>query len=422
MDNVDELPNLASAQLGSKIVFATDEWFAAADNMLQDGPAVWKADLYTDYGKWMDGWESRRRRTEGHDWCLVKLGLPASRVVAIEFDTAFFTGNFSPKVSVQGVYFEHEPPSLIELAELRESIAAERPDGRMGLAASQQEVALASAAGSEAWPLLVPLQPLGAGYEDTRRTVFKLVLPEGSSGGGSGGRVSHLRVNMGPDGGIARLRVYGQVFVHPSRIPRDADIDLAAVEVGGRALACSNAHYGHPRNLVAPGRGTCMGDGWETARQPLRPPCYERGADGLMVLPGFDWALLQLGIPGRIASVAVDTHFYRGNYPESCLLEACCAAPDSSVEELQAAAADWQVLLPRTRLGPSATHVFTLDGAAAAAAGGDGSSSASASASASLLRPLGAVTHVRLTIYPDGGVMRLRLNGRPSGGGALSKL
>jgi allantoicase len=100
---------------------------------------------------------------------------------------------------------------------------------------------------------------------------------------------------MGPDGGIARIRVHGEVVVRTDRLPRNADLDLAAVEVGGLALACSNKHYGHPRNLIVPGRGNCMGDGWETARQPLRPPVYEKGSDGLMVLPGFEWALLQLG-------------------------------------------------------------------------------------------------------------------------------
>ena len=415
LSDMEELANLSSAQLGSEIVFATDEWFAAADNMLQDGPAVWKADVYSDYGKWMDGWECRRRRTEGHDWCLVKLGVPASRVLFIEVDTAFFTGNFSPQVSVQGCFFEDESKALLDLGALRKSIAAGRPDGRMGLAASPEEAALAASLGTDSWPMIVPLTPLGAGYEETRRTIFRI----DDSAGYGGRKMSHLRINMGPDGGIARLRVYGEVYVHPSRIPRDADIDLAAVEVGGRAMGCSDAHYGHPRNLIAPGRGTCMGDGWETARQPKRPPVYKRGADGLMVLPGCDWAILKLGLLGAVSSIEVDTNFYKGNYPESCLIEGCYL-PDATAEELQSLApqsggewkvlpspnpnrGEWKVLLARTRLGPSSLHRFVPE-----AAGGG-------------VLSVGVLSHVRLTIYPDGGVMRLRLYGRGKAG-ELSRL
>ena len=422
-EDLSDLPNLASAQLGSHVVFATDEWFASAENMLQDSPAVWKADLYTSYGKWMDGWESRRRRSEGHDWCIVKLGLAASRIHAIEVDTAFFTGNFSPKVSIYGIYLNDGSPShqkSEELLELRKSIAASRGDeGRMGLAASPEEADLVNSLDSENWPVLVPLQPLGAGYEETRRTIFK-VAPCGKL-------ISHLRVNMGPDGGIARIRVYGEVHVSPDRLPHDVDVDLASVEYGGRAIGCSNAHYGHPRNLVAPGRGTCMGDGWETARQPKRPAVYQRGEDGLMVLPGCDWALLQLGLVGVVSALEVDTHFYKGNYPESCLIEAC-HRPDATAEELQldsiAAAGgggagassssrsiDWKVLLPRTRLGPSAIHKFSSS-----------SSSSSPTDAAALVQRVGPITHVRITIYPDGGVMRLRLYGRQADSSTHSKL
>jgi len=270
----DDYVNLVSSQLGAQVVFATDEWFAAADNMLQDSSPAWKADLYTKYGKWMDGWESRRRRTEGHDWSIIKLGLAASRIHAIEVDTAFFTGNFSPKVSVYGIYLEDNSDVARiagQLVELRQTLVDNRgedkDEGRMGLAASQEELKLVQALGSDNWPLLVPLQPLGAGYEETRRTIFQIPSDR------QAGKISHLRINMGPDGGIARVRVYGEVYVPPESVPRDMDVDLCSVRLGGRAIGCSNAHYGHPRNLIAPGRGTCMGDGWETARQPNALRC-----------------------------------------------------------------------------------------------------------------------------------------------------
>ena len=395
---MDLFANLASVQLGSEVVFATDEWFAAAENLLQDSEPVWKADLYTNYGKWMDGWESRRRRTEGHDWAIVKLGLAASRIRFIEVDTAFFTGNFSPKVSIHGAYLEEGQLQLAdELKQLRQSLAAPRgEEGRMGLAASEEEVKLAARLKSESWQVLVPLQPLGAGYEETRRTIIPIDTAAGE-------RISHLRINMGPDGGIARLRVFGEVYVSPRAIPQNVDVDLCSVAYGGRALGCSNAHYGHPRNLIAPGRGTCMGDGWETARQPKRPAVYERGEDGLMVLPGCDWAVLQLGLRGKVSTIEVDTNFYKGNYPESCLIEGCFR-PEADPQELlqtEGSSLDWKVLLPRTRLGPGAIHKFD-------SAGGEGRAS---------VQRIGPLSHVRITIYPDGGIMRLRLNGRPDATG-----
>jgi hypothetical protein len=193
--------------------------------MVKDEDAVWKQDLYTPFGKWMDGWESRRRRTEGHDWCIVKLGLPGI-VHAIEVDTAFFTGNFSPKVSIQGVALGSEEEATVQtLLQLRAASTASRPEfGRMGLAASPEEFSTVSRLQSDHWSMLVPLTPLGAGYEDTRRTVFAI---------DSAQPVSYLRVNMGPDGGIARIRVYGEVLVRPENFPRDRDFDLLAVEHGG---------------------------------------------------------------------------------------------------------------------------------------------------------------------------------------------
>ncbi|RYG59014.1 hypothetical protein EON64_20690 [archaeon] len=143
--------------------------------MIRDDEPVWKADEYTPFGKWMDGWETRRRRTEGHDWCIVQLGVPG-RVLAIEVDTCFFTGNFSPMVSVQGLNLSSNPSlsstvqSLIVLR--RESVRDRGEHGRMGLAASDCELSTVAALQSEQWPMLVPRAKLGAGYEDTRRTIF----------------------------------------------------------------------------------------------------------------------------------------------------------------------------------------------------------------------------------------------------------
>lgn len=296
-------------------LFAYD--FHYSDNMISDTEPLWKEEAYTLFGKWMDGWESRRRRTEGHDWCILKLGLPGVPRL-IEVDTAYFTGNFSPKVSVYATSIDpasKEANVIASLTRMRASSVAHRSEyGRMGLCASEEENAAVQQLHSDQWPVIVPLTPLGAGYEETRKSFFKI-------SGNDDAAFTHIRVNMGPDGGIARVRVYGDVVVNAASLPAaSAEMDLASVMYGGRAIACSNRHYGHPRNLISPGRGTCMGDGWETARQPARPAVYEKGVDGLMVLPGCDWALLQLGIPGYVTSIEVDTNFYKGNYPESCMV------------------------------------------------------------------------------------------------------
>lgn len=305
--------------------------FHVVDNVIKDDEPVWKNDEYTPFGKWMDGWESRRRRTEGHDWCIIQLGMKGN-IRAIEVDTAFFTGNFSPKVSIQGTPSVGKCEGVVAgLINIRNATASERPEfGRMGLKAEDEEWKLVEKLNSESWETLVALQSLGAGYMESRKTVFQ--IPS------RGQPIAFLRVNMGPDGGIARIRVYGEVVVDPSLIPMGRNIDLLSIENGGMAISCSNKHYGHPRNLIAPGRGNCMGDGWETARQPKRPPVYQKGPDGLMVLPGYDWAILQLGIldgiylslsslvlflcfigvDGTINMLEIDTNFYKGNFPESC--------------------------------------------------------------------------------------------------------
>jgi allantoicase len=217
----------------------------------------------------------------------------------VKVDTAFFTGNFSPKVSIFGANLVDDQAAGKTTAQLEQqrakSVEARPEFGRMGLCASEEEFATVAQLKTEDWSVLVPLTPLGAGYEETRKTMFHI-----QQNGGKNDVISHLRINMGPDGGIARIRVYGEVVVSPSALGSGdasggAPVDLLSVQLGGLAVSWSNKHYGHPRNLVAPGRGNCMGDGWETARQPKRPAVYQKGADGLMVLPGYDWALLKLG-------------------------------------------------------------------------------------------------------------------------------
>ena len=67
-----ELIDLASEKLGGAVLVANDEFFAPKENLLKPDAPVFIEGKYTDLGKWMDGWETRRRRTPGFDWCITQ--------------------------------------------------------------------------------------------------------------------------------------------------------------------------------------------------------------------------------------------------------------------------------------------------------------------------------------------------------------
>ena len=314
--------NLASARLGARVVSVTDDFFAAAPRMLSPENPVWKEGVFDDHGKWMDGWESRRRRTEGHDHAVIALAC-AGRVSGFDVDTSFFTGNYPPHVMIEG-------------ANLRS--VADDPDE-----------------GTE-WFGLIGMHDLGPNANHFFYCE-RSELP-----------VTHLRVHIYPDGGIARLRCYGTPIYDWRNVGADEEVDLVHAFHGGRSVDHSDAHYGHPERMLGPGRGVNMGDGWETARR--------RG-------PGHDWSLLRLGHPGTIRRVIVDTAHFKGNYPHHCTLRGTLIDRDSGAIDHPE---EWPLLLPDQILGPDAVHEFTIEAP----------------------RP---VSHVRFEIHPDGGVSRLRLMG-----------
>jgi allantoicase len=315
---------LEQPRLGSRVVFATDDFFAPKERLIDAAEPVFIPDKYDDHGKWMDGWESRRRRDGGFDYCIIRLGTPGI-VHGVEIDTRYFTGNFPPAASIDAGIADDDIPSAV--TEWREIL------GRTELRGDDRH--------------FLPVE--------------------------SGDAVTHLRLNIFPDGGVARLRVYGEVRADPGRFGGDELIDLLAFENGGRALACSDEHYGSMHNLNIAGRGINMGDGWETARR--------RG-------PGNDWVILALGAPGRIETVEIDTAHFKGNYPDRASLR---GAMVDNPKNLVGASAGWPLLLPESRL--EADRILTF---------GD------------TVADIGAISHVRLDIYPDGGVSRLRLFGRLS--------
>mmetsp|Transcript_26986 Transcript_26986/g.66543 ORF Transcript_26986/g.66543 Transcript_26986/m.66543 type:complete len:394 (+) Transcript_26986:55-1236(+) len=377
------LPQLNSARAPTKTIFATDEWFATCDNLNRVEEPVFDPDAFDFQGKVMDGWESRRRREAGHDWCIMKLGL-SGVIKGFEVNTAFFTGNQVPRVSIQAVCLSQDINVLPEW----------NSKPRKGTKASPEEHAAIAKINSEAWDEIVPMSPLAPGYADCCKHYFPVNDER---------RFTHIRINYGPDGGIARIRCHGEVKVDWKQLIQahaGNPVDLLASQNGGLGLMASNSHYGTPQNMLGFGRGVNMGDGWETARNPNRPPKFKTDANGMMELPGFDWCVLQLGTAGIVQALEIDTLHFKGNYPESFMMDGCFA-PSATRTTFNPDAVQWTPLIKRTRLGPDAVHKFDQ--------------------SSGLTPPPSPITHVRLTIYPDGGVSRVHLWGRPTPE-ALSKI
>jgi allantoicase len=317
--------NLADARLGAEAIFATDDFFAPRERMLNPEPAVFIPGKYDEHGKWMDGWESRRKRGEGHDYCIVKLGLPGI-IAGFDIDTSHFTGNYPPAASIDACRVEGD---LTPEAKWTEIVPATSLNGN-----SHHFVAVSD---TNAW--------------------------------------THLRLNIFPDGGVARLRAYGRVAVDWNGFDRKELVDLAAAVRGGYAIACSDQHYGSPMQVLYPGRGINMGDGWETRRRRE---------------PGNDWALFALGHRGRIRKIEVDTAHFKGNYPDRCSIQAADVKVGTD-QSLVTQSMFWRILLPEQKLEMDRPHAFQKE-----------------------IADLGPVTHVRLNIIPDGGISRMRLYGELS--------
>lgn len=317
--------NVADIRLGAAVEAVSDEFFAPAERMLSPDLPRFYPDRYDDHGKWMDGWESRRRRTVGHDWCIVRLAAPAV-LLGVDFDTAFFTGNFAPGVLLEACHCEEgSPDEHTEWTSLFEPVSLSASDHHLYTIANDQ-----------AW--------------------------------------THVRVNILPDGGLARLRLYGRP-VMPAQTA-DETFNLAALEYGAQVIAFSDSHYGDPNKVLLPQPGINMGDGWETRR--LREP-------------GNDWCIIRLATPGIIEKVDVDTAFFKGNYPAGLSLQA--ARVDATTDQaIITQSMFWPELMSRQPLSADNMHHFDAQ-----------------------LNDAGAVTHVKVNIYPDGGLSRVRIWGRKAG-------
>jgi len=323
-----QLTDLAAERLGGKVLYATDDFFAEKENLIKPGRGIFITDKYTDRGKWMDGWESRRKRTPGHDWAVIQLATPG-KIKGFDIDTNFFLGNHPPHASIEAVYLNDADP----VKEWHSDAIA--------------------------WKEILPKSHLDAGsqnfYESNSDEIY-----------------THLRLHIYPDGGVARLRVYGEVFKNWDTVSENETIDLIAAINGGKALACNDMFFSAMGNLIMPGRGVNMGDGWETKRN--RTPGNR------------DWVIVKLATPGSIDKIIVDTCHFKGNYPDTCSIEGCLSYHDNSVIKGET---EWETILPQQKLSADHEHEFINE-----------------------IKTRGTYSHIRLNIFPDGGISRLRLFGK----------
>lgn len=336
MSVFNNLIDLAAERLGGKTLFCTDDFFAEKENLLKPGRGIFIADKYTDRGKWMDGWESRRKRTPGHDWCVIALAT-SGRIHEVDIDTNHFLGN-------------HPPFASLEAANIPGEVMADMP---------------AEEYNNLAWVEILPKVPLQPGSQN----IFEIEDRQNI--------YTHLRLHIYPDGGVARLKVYGEVFKDWSKVNKDELIDLAAATNGAKSLLCNDMFFSHMNNLIMPGRGVNMGDGWETKRN--RTPNNK------------DWVIVKLAHEGTIKKALIDTCHFKGNYPDSCMIEGCNIETGKKAD-LQSLEIKWTVILPKTKLQADHEHFYENE----------------------LENRDEKFTHVRLTIFPDGGISRMRLWGNIS--------
>ena len=319
-DKISTFVNLISPKIGSHGVYANDEFFAPLERMLSETDPIFIPDKYDNHGKWMDGWETRRRRTPGFDWCLIKLGCPGT-IKKIEINTKFFTGNYPPYAEIEGIYSEEQPDE-----------------------------------NDENWKTILNKKSIQGdavnNFNAENESIFNWV-----------------KLKIFPDGGVARLRLWGDVFVDWDKISKKQILELSALNNGGKIISYNNAHYGDVSAILSYGRGKNMGDGWETRRRRE---------------PGNDWLIIKLGKKSFLTKAEVDTAFFKGNYPESCSIQAINTDDISKVKD-----EDWLTIIPKSILHADKVHKFSI----------------------STKFHSTEFSHIKLNIFPDGGVSRLRIFG-----------
>ena len=317
------LVDLAQARLGSKIVYRTDEFFAPAKRIINPWPPVFKEGVFDKHGKWMDGWETRRKRSKGHDFLILKLGKPGI-IKKIDVDTSYFSGNHPDKVSLQACFSNKIIPHK-----------------------------------KTKWITIIKKSPTKANSHHFFNVKNKNFF-------------THIKLNIFPDGGVARIRIYGLMKIKKKFGKKIHN--LTSVTNGAIPIACNNEHFGRAENILAPGVGKNMGDGWETRRS--------RGKN-------FDWIIIKCAAPGKIKKIQIDTHHFKGNYPDKCSIQAANINKKISGKNIVKNSKNWNLILNKSKLYAHKKHNFI-----------------------NKIMKNRKVNYIRINIFPDGGISRIRAFGK----------
>ena len=319
----NEMIDLAQSRLGTKVIYKTDEFFAPAERIINPWPPIFKEGVFDKHGKWMDGWETRRKRGKGHDYLILKLGKPG-KIHKVDIDTSYFSGNQPNKVSLEACMiskiFPKKNPKWIKILNKKTT----KPNSHHF-------------------------------FNIKNKSIF-----------------SHVKLNIYPDGGVARIRIYGTIQIKKKFEKKI--INLTSVINGATPIACNNEHFGRAENILAPGKGKNMGDGWETRRS--------RGKN-------FDWLILKCAAAGKIKKIQIDTHHFKGNYPDKCSLQAAYLSERVSSKSIVEKSKKWKLLLNKVKLHAHRKHNFKNN----------------------LMRDA-KVNYIKINIFPDGGISRIRVFGK----------
>ena len=317
------LIDLAQPRLGTKVIFKTDDFFASAHRIIDPSPPIFKEGLFDKNGKWMDGWESRRKRISGHDFLIIKLGKPGS-ISKVDVDTSHFKGNQPSMISLEGS--NSKSKSLTNLK----------------------------------WKNIIGKKKIKANSHHLFNVTSKSIF-------------THIKLNIFPDGGVARLRLYGNISKENNKLTNKT-INLASLLNGASVIACNNEHFGKAENILAPGKAKNMGDGWETRRRRNK---------------GSDWLILNSIKGKKIDKIEISTHHFKGNFPSHCSLQAAFIVNKKSSTSIVKSSTKWKFLMQKVNLSANKTHKFK-----------------------NKLMKNNKINFIKINIFPDGGISRFKIFGK----------
>ncbi|KAF8924090.1 galactose-binding domain-like protein [Dissophora ornata] len=316
---VNKYTELASVAKGGKVLKTSDEFFGEGSQLIKEEDAIEDKNRETAHGFWKDGWETRRHNKKTHHSATIQLACQAT-IAGFDIDTSFFDGSHPAYASVEACL-------IVEGAENKNE-----------------------------WQEILPKVPLSGNSHH----FFGI--------NGTDDAFTHVRLNMYPDGGIARFRVFGKVSpIYPDE---KKTFDLASLSSGGRIIKTSEYHYGNPYNILLPTASLNTRYGWQTPRSHVEGH--------------HDWVEIKLGATGILEWIEVDTTHFRGNSPEFVSLDACQSEYNNVQFDPEVR---WVSLLKKSEVEGDKKNTYSLE------ATGE------------------AYTHVRLNIFPDGGISRLRVHG-----------